>query len=488
MNPRIKPAYVYLFSVLALGVTAWFAVGYYFPDEHFQILEFAGYKLSLSDPAGLPWEFHSRIRPALQPAMAVGLYDLMHLFGEVNPFTMAFLLRLISSLMTFLVMFRMYHAYQKGITQEPLRSWFLWLSFLLWFAISAGSRFSSENWSGITFSLAFAWFISKDQSPGYRGYLLMGLLAGLSFLFRYQSSLLIAGFFLWLVFIKKESLRKLLVFLLGIVLIAGAGLLLDRWFYGEWTLTAWNYFNENILLDKVSGFGLKPWWYYLYEYFVRTIPPFSLVFILSFPVLFLFRWKDSLTWTLIPFLAVHFLIGHKEVRFLFPLFGFVPIVVIRGLEVLTGWKGEGILQGRGVRIFARLFWAANFIALAVVMFYPAESQARLYRAVYELYPRPVTLYYTGHNPYFGSTEIFFYKRKTLKVKEVISFNEINQGPDTLCLFVTKKPAELDSISRKKVLAWSAFPSWVLKFDFNGWVERTSFWSVYEVRTDTTGNR
>jgi GPI mannosyltransferase 3 len=488
MNPRIKPAYVYLFSILALGVTAWFAVGYYFPDEHFQILEFAGYKLSLSDPAGLPWEFHSRIRPALQPAIAVALYELMHLFGEVNPFTMTFLLRLLSALMTFLVMFRIYQAYQKGIRQELLRRWFLWLSFLLWFAISAGSRFSSENWSGITFSLAFAWFISKDQSPGYRGYLFMGLLAGLSFLFRYQSSLLIAGFFLWLVFIKKESLLKLLMFLLGIVLIAGAGLLLDRWFYGEWTLTAWNYFNENILLDKVSGFGLKPWWYYLYEYFVRTIPPFSLVFILSFPVLFLFRWKDPLTWTLIPFLAVHFLIGHKEVRFLFPLFGFVPIVVIRGLEVLTGWKGEEILHHRAVRIFARLFWAANFVALAVVMFYPAESQARLYQAVYELYPRPVTLYYTGHNPYFGSTEIFFYKRKTLKVKEVISFNEINQGPDTLCLFVTKKPAELDSISCKKVLAWSAFPSWVRKFDFNGWVERTSFWSVYEVRTDTTGNR
>jgi len=59
-----------------LGVyilTAFASQGYLQSDEHFQVLEFADYKLGVTPAADLPWEFQQQIRPALQPALAVGV-------------------------------------------------------------------------------------------------------------------------------------------------------------------------------------------------------------------------------------------------------------------------------------------------------------------------------------------------------------------------------------------------------------------------------
>src|SRR5919206_4106439 len=51
-------------------VAAYFNAGYYHYDEHFQILEFANYKLGRVPAESLAWEFHEKIRPWFQPAMA----------------------------------------------------------------------------------------------------------------------------------------------------------------------------------------------------------------------------------------------------------------------------------------------------------------------------------------------------------------------------------------------------------------------------------
>jgi len=44
-------------------VTAWFSITFYFPDEHYQVLEFVSYKLGITRSSDLPWEFSARIRP-----------------------------------------------------------------------------------------------------------------------------------------------------------------------------------------------------------------------------------------------------------------------------------------------------------------------------------------------------------------------------------------------------------------------------------------
>ena len=67
MTAELKRSLLLLTAVVI--VTAWFSNLFYFPDEHYQVLEFMGHKLGITPASALPWEFHQRIRPWLQPAI-----------------------------------------------------------------------------------------------------------------------------------------------------------------------------------------------------------------------------------------------------------------------------------------------------------------------------------------------------------------------------------------------------------------------------------
>ncbi len=70
-----KEKTIYILCIITLVLTSIFSLGYHHFDEHFQILEFAGSKLDLTTPNNLPWEYDYQMRPAIQPAIAVCLYN-----------------------------------------------------------------------------------------------------------------------------------------------------------------------------------------------------------------------------------------------------------------------------------------------------------------------------------------------------------------------------------------------------------------------------
>src|SRR5260221_6209551 len=75
-------------------VTAWFSATFYFPDEHYQVLEFMSYKLGVTDGSQLPWEIIARIRPWFQPLVYFLIAKPLTLLGMKDMFTIAFVLRL----------------------------------------------------------------------------------------------------------------------------------------------------------------------------------------------------------------------------------------------------------------------------------------------------------------------------------------------------------------------------------------------------------
>jgi hypothetical protein len=89
-------------SLLILGavtvVTAWFSVLFYFPDEHYQVLEFMSYKLGITQASDLPWEFSARIRPWFQPLLYFLIAKPLILLGLTDIFTITFVLRLATGL------------------------------------------------------------------------------------------------------------------------------------------------------------------------------------------------------------------------------------------------------------------------------------------------------------------------------------------------------------------------------------------------------
>ncbi len=476
----VKPWHIYLLSALALLILAVFSVGYYHPDEHFQILEFAGLKLNLTKPEYLPWEFHARMRPAFQPAMVVVVHKVFALFGNSDPFTITMFLRMLSGALSFVSMWMIYKCYSTKINDSILQKWFLGLSFLLWFALYNNVRFSSETWSGSLFIIGFSYLFFRSRQPMKTDFLITGILLGLSFIIRFQTGFLVAGFLAWFAFIRKERFINIGYMIAGIFLPVIAGIITDYWFYGEWTLTAWNYFQQNILADKISGFGINPWYFYVEDVFVRAGPPLGIVIILAFILVFIFRPKDLLTWTLLPFIAIHCLIGHKETRFFYPLIGFIPIFIIKATEIVRDKWSSKLLENKYFLGYAKFFWICNEIMIILVFFIPADSQVKIYETIYRNYHNPITLYYFKEDPYARALDIYYYKRKNLNIKKAESTNLLNADTSAVFLIAVKTgDKEIDKIKNKRLIC-SSFPEWLKKFNFNQWVERTTFWDVYEV--------
>jgi len=470
-----KERQICVFSVTLLVLASFFSVGYHHFDEHFQILEFAGLKLGLTTANDLPWEYHNQMRPAFQPAITVIIYKILCVFGLQNPFTIAFILRLISAVLAFSTMYLIYRTYVDKIKNDTFKFWFLLLSFALPFLIYNGVRFSSENWSGAIFVIGFCLYV-RNENKSITNYFVVGAILGLSFLFRYQAAFFTFGFIMWLLFIKKEKLYKVGLSLLGTLVTVGVGVLVDKWYYGEWTLTTWNYFEQNILLNKVSSFGVDPWWYYFAKFFEQGIPPFSLVFIITILLLPILKPKSAITWSVVPFLLIHFAIGHKEMRFLFPMVYFLPIITIQVFEILENKYVPSFYTKLYSKIFVTLFATVFTLFSIVVCFKPADTQISLYNTIYGQYDTPTVLYFENNNPYHRVLDIKFYKRDNLEIRQIDSFNNIPSSQFKNVLIVQEYKSDV-----YESLIYSSYPTWLSKFNINNWMDRARTWYVYEVK-------
>jgi len=300
----------------------------------------------------------------------------------------------------------------------------------------------------------------------------------LSFLFRYQAAFLIFGFSLWLLIIKKEALGHVAIIVVGFIFIVLLGILIDSWFYGEWTLTTWNYFVQFISEDKVSDFGVDPWWWYITKTIESGIPPISLLIVAAVLVVTIFKPKSPVIWSILPSILIHSIIGHKELRFLFPLILFLPIIIIQGIEVLQNRYYQNLSSNKYMKGFMKFVFCVNAALLLVVMLKPADSQISLYHKLYKSYHNSAVLYYTENNPYHRVMDVYFYKRKNLSIKPIASIDSIPEGKNKL---VVMEHRDKSNNPRLGQLIYATYPDWVLKFNFNNWQDRTHAWYIYEVK-------
>ena len=82
--------------------------GFYHPDEHFQIVEFAKWKMGESTPSSMAWELPAHIRPSLQPCLCMLMLYMCHICGLDNPFVQANVLRALSMLLSVTAMTMFY--------------------------------------------------------------------------------------------------------------------------------------------------------------------------------------------------------------------------------------------------------------------------------------------------------------------------------------------------------------------------------------------
>jgi phosphatidylinositol glycan class B len=400
-----------IIAFFVYSITAVFSEGYYHPDEHFQILEFANYKLGNIDDFQLPWEFNEAIRSSLLPWIA---YLIMKIVP--NPYTVTLILRLFTAGFAIFAINRFFRATAKLLPTHVVIIYQL-LSYFLWFLPFINVRFSAETWSGLLFLLAVSYVYEEKRAAT-----IIGILCAFAFLARFQTGIMFAGLFMWLLFIGKWPIKKLLIISLTFVSILLIGIWLDYIYYDTFTLTAINYFNVNIVRDVASHFGTMSWYAFLGETIISCIWPIGIMIYLSLVIVAYRKPASLLLWCIIPLTFVHFVIMHKELRFLFPIANFLPLLIVTAFYAI-----ERFMVSRILFIVISL---VNVIAMITVIFYkPSAGSIAITRYVYEHVNRDATIYFLeGHNPFqpYSFLTQSFYDIPRLRFKSLTSYTVLNE--------------------------------------------------------------
>ena len=270
---------LFIFGLIVQVIAAWFSIGYHHPDEHFQILEFCNYKLGFSPASDLPWEFATKCRTAVLPFIIFIFAKPLLFLGLYNPFAIAFLLRLLMGIFTWVVSCNLVKLLLPQFTTTTGKLVFILCTFFLWYVPYLGVRFSSENLAGLLFFLSVALLLKPASLPSQQKFaqlFIIGFLLCLSVFIRLQMAFAIAGLAAWVLFIRKVNLKEIGMLTTGGLLAIALCIGIDYWFYGTWILTPYNYFNVNILQHAAANFGVFPWWYYLQLFLSYATVPLSI--------------------------------------------------------------------------------------------------------------------------------------------------------------------------------------------------------------------
>lgn len=464
------------FAVLVHTIAAWFSVGWHHPDEHYQIIEFT-YAITQEKNAGnLPMEFGAGMRPSAQVWLTYGIIKLLKLLSVNNPFLIVFVLRLLTALLSIFTAVKLHRVLQfKTMQQENIH---LLLMLFGWSLVYVHVRYSSETWSALFLVLALNYLLPL------KNWLLAGVLLGLSFAFRFQIGFAIAGIGIYYLFVQRLPLKNWLLLIIGGLLSIGFASVLDMAFYKQILFTPYNYFYENIINKVAEGFGTEPWFWYLTQTIEQLIPPYSLLVIAGFILLLFEPNYKPIAFACIFFFLGHAVVGHKEMRFIFPLLFFAPLSAIIAWNKLNQLINDNTVKKIFIGL-TKLFYPVNLIALLIVLFKPAHELANVYKFCYSL-PKNSILYYTQNNPYLsGNNEASFYKPSQLLVQPVTQ--QINA--ENSYLFVEDN--SISDISNVELIeVYNSIPNWLYHFNFNNWLERSNNYKIFkiEVKKHETNNR
>lgn len=436
-------------------VTAWFSNTFYFPDEHYQILEFMSHRLGITSASELPWEFEARIRPWLQPLLYFLIARPLMALGLTDMFAIVFVLRLVTGLFSIFALAVFARAVMETLKDEAeKRTFALYLPFF-GFLPYLFVRTSSETLSAAFAAIAVALVMRGGAS---RLLAVAGLMCGLAFEARYQTAVLGLGIFAWMVVVARVETRGLAAFVGGGLVALVLGALANRWGYGAWVFPPWDYFQVNIVQGVAArNFGSEPVFAYLYLMPAQIFFAITLVLMAAMAGMWLRGPRHVLTWASLPFVLLHVMVAHKEARFLFPLTILATAFPVLGFSPhfprwrnafarAWGWRNSLALKAAtGVSLLAMLYFA----------FYPFGVRPHMPMAQY-LYRHPPGVIYSIGEP-FQSYPI--YRPAGFRTEQLQSPLQLNalleQGPVTLMSDRPVHPALPDGA--RVELLYSEFP-------------------------------
>lgn len=482
-------------------LAAWFQGAFLHPDEHFQILEFAWYKLGHEAASSLAWEFGERMRPAIQPLLAAGVIGGLERLHVFTPFLAAFILRLASTLLGLWVTLELAGRLLPDVTSRPLKVLLVVGSLFLWAGPCLESRFSSENWGGIWLFAGIclaldaleAWPAARRRALALAA--LAGASWGLSFFCRFQVGFALVGIGAWLIAVRRAPTPIVAAVVVGGLLGAVPNLVADRWLYGQWVLSPWNYVHANIIEGKAAEFGTSPAWRILVPFLGLLIPPFSLVLVPLLAAGCWFARRHVIVWTLVPFVLAHALVAHKEARFMIPMiYALVPMLVL-SIQSLPGPLLARVLdwsRGLSGRWTIGAFAAANTVALLVLTVAPINERSAILHWLWEQGRQSPTVVYTlAGSPYCDEgpgLPLNFYRAPGVKVLSLPDrvwpakcgreCDDEGTAARSLVLYEGyEPPASFGPMAGSCAPVLRTIPAWARRADVFGWIAEAHAWTV-----------
>jgi len=251
------------------------------------------------------------------------------------------------------------------------------------------------------------------------------------------------GLLFWLLLVKKERINKLALIVAAFTVIVICGVILDKFYYGNWTLTCLNYFKINLIQDRASQFGTTNWYTYILQVIFSSVWPIGLLIFLTFIILLINSPNSMLIWLITPLLLSHLLIPHKEIRFLFPLVNFVPLLLVNGYRQFLTFFPKPLPYRRTVLFVGVCLGILNVMAMLPSIFTPpANGRIAITRFVRDEFPGyPVKMYslqVEEQNPFqpYSFLRQSFYELPNVRPCPIPGYRSISRemfGPDTLGL-------------------------------------------------------
>ena len=336
-----RPLISYLVYSGFLIVAAWFSMGWLQPDEHSRVIEPAHY-LAYGF-ATLPWEFTTD-RPMVSFLLGwihAPVLMITRAFSLAG-LTEAAVLRAFSGLICATRLIAFFKIVPLLGLNPRRQSLYTVLYAVSPFALLLFIRTSQENWA----STALMWGLylglrastvgslphaSPTRSLPERSRYLLGAGVALALAAAFRPQVGVAAAFLTLTLMHMVGWRRSWPLVAGGLFGLLPKVLIDTHYSGGAFVPDWNYF-----LYALSGEEHGCVWgtfgplFYVTGLLTTFYPPASLAL---FPIAFIgMRRRLVIAATIVPFTVIHFIIGHKELRY------FSPILPVFFLAVFVGYE------------------------------------------------------------------------------------------------------------------------------------------------------
>lgn len=474
----------FLTGLLLILICSWYSIGYYHWDEQAQILEFANFKLGKTNPSHLTWEYGHGARAALLPYIIFWFIRALNLFGIYNPFTITVFIRVVTGTLAWFTNYKMCMHILSTYQTELGKKLLVLLCTILWFVPFLSVRFTPENISGICLIWGIYILLKRGTSANINN-MMVGILFGICIFIRLQMLFALIGVIAWLLFYKKIKLFNFTILCLFVLVSMALNVVADSLFYGHLLFTPYNYFDVNILQHAADGYGISPWWRYIFEFIIKAVPPISLGLLLLF---FIGLWKNKnsvFVWAIVPFLIAHFAISHKELRFLFPVL--LLFVYICSSEL------DRVINKSGLPRWLKTSLIFCFVFNAPILLYrtlsPAEINVSYNRFLYnEIRTKGTPLVLLNKGLPIGqfADSTSFYESPNITPIVVEDSTQLNsylaKTKAGLVYYIGNKLTD-DSLTvngYRKSIVYCYYPDWILKYNINNWEERTGILCVYKL--------